>query len=662
MIRTTDAAYRPDIDGLRAVAVVSVVLFHAFPAWLPGGFVGVDVFFAISGYLITGILLRQETISISGFYMRRVRRIFPALLLVLTACLAFGALTSIPVELQSLGKHTAAGALSVANLVLWSEAGYFAAAAQTQPLLHLWSLGVEEQYYLVWPWFVAALRGRRAFVPLLWAAGLASFVHCVWTTRVAASTAFYMPSARLWELAAGSGLAVWHVRRTAAPGASRAAELAAMSGSLLLAAAFALTRDGRGFPGAWPLLPVAGALLIMHAGPATRVGRVLGARPCIALGLISYPLYLWHWPLLSFGRTLLGDAGMTTSLRLGAIALACALAAATYSLVELRVRTRRASWRSSWAWVAGMSLVAVAGYAAYRADGLPGRVEAVPLPQRLQPHEQPACPPALQGGGLDGLNYCRRSQRRDGPAQVALVGDSHADHLFDALADADGRRWLFAGNSSCPPVSGVLVQTEQPGCLDKFQRILRYLASSEGASIEQVVLLSFGGYALDTDYAADHLANHLGPSTMIVGGERTAAAKTPAFERGLDAFVSQLIALGKRVTLIEDWPEFPFLPNECASRPALGTWLRERLGNLRCSIPRAAVEARQAAYAQLARRIASRHPQLQLLPMLDRVCTRELCSIIDERGQLLYDDSHHVSRIGATQVAASLAPELGRGK
>ncbi|WP_445577643.1 Acyltransferase [Pseudomonas sp. E141] len=207
---STYLKYRPDIDGLRAVAVLAVVLYHAFPRDFPGGFIGVDVFFVISGYLITGILIKslsRDSFSILDFYARRIRRIFPALLLVLFSCLLFGWFFLIDSEFQQLGKHAASGAGFVANLVLWSESGYFDSAAEMKPLLHLWSLGIEEQFYLVWP-FVLWLawqfrRASLALVPVL--LFIISFYFSVTMVHVDPVGAFYSPLTRFWELAVGGG-------------------------------------------------------------------------------------------------------------------------------------------------------------------------------------------------------------------------------------------------------------------------------------------------------------------------------------------------------------------------------------------------------------------------------------------------------------------------
>jgi len=203
--------YRPDIDGLRAVAVLSVVAFHAFPDYLTGGFVGVDVFFVISGYLITSILVKQHReakFSFGDFYSRRARRILPALCLVLLACLLFGYLALLPDEFANLGRHMAAAAAFAANLSFWREAGYFAPASEFQPLLHLWSLGIEEQFYLLWP-LVLAFAWRRRFniLQVVLFLTAASFAANLVLTHIDSTAAFYFPLSRFWQVMKTPGFA-----------------------------------------------------------------------------------------------------------------------------------------------------------------------------------------------------------------------------------------------------------------------------------------------------------------------------------------------------------------------------------------------------------------------------------------------------------------------
>jgi peptidoglycan/LPS O-acetylase OafA/YrhL len=311
--------YRADIDGLRAAAVIAVVMFHAFPSTLSGGFLGVDVFFVISGFLISTIIfgsLERRAFSFTEFYARRARRIFPALLIVLVAVYAFGWFALVDAEYKQLGKHVAGAAAFVANVVFWREAGYFDTTASAKPLLHLWSLGIEEQFHLLWPMLAWTARKRPRHLLILTALlAVVSFGINVVTVKTNSVAAFYLPHTRIWELLCGSLLAWLSLRGSAGAASSIAgaapsihvtggiAHLPSIAGALLLAGGIWRINQELSFPGIWALVPVAGTLLLIAAGPSAVINRTLCSwRPMVWIGLISYPLYLWHWPLLSFAR------------------------------------------------------------------------------------------------------------------------------------------------------------------------------------------------------------------------------------------------------------------------------------------------------------------------------------------------------------------------
>ncbi|MDP2318120.1 MAG: acyltransferase family protein [Acidobacteriota bacterium] len=337
-------AYRPDIDGLRAVAVLAVVVFHAWPALLPGGFIGVDVFFVISGYLITGIILgglAQGRFQFSDFYARRIRRIFPALAVVLIASYVAGWFLLFADDYQNLSRHLMAAVLFVSNFLLRGESGYFDEAADRKPLQHLWSLGIEEQFYLIWPaLLVTAWRLRIKPLYLTSAIVVFSFFYNVYSVRIDPAATFYSPSTRFWQLLLGGALAAAHQGRSTAIPASTA-NLMSFTGVGLIAAGLALLDGTRLFPGLWALLPSVGALLMIVAGPLAWFNRtVLSAPVLVGIGLISYPLYLWHWPLLSFARIAGGDTP-SHLVRAGLVLASGVLAWLTYEVIEKPVRFGR---------------------------------------------------------------------------------------------------------------------------------------------------------------------------------------------------------------------------------------------------------------------------------------------------------------------------------
>lgn len=301
--------YRPDIDGLRAIAVLSVVIFHAFPSWIQGGFIGVDIFFVISGFLISTIIfenLDKGTYSFTEFYTRRIKRIFPALILILMASYAFGWIMLFADEFKQLGKHIAGGAGFVSNFVLWKEIGYFDNSAETKPLLHLWSLGIEEQFYIIWP-ILLWLAWKCKFNLLLVTVAVASISFWLNLQGINQDSlaAFYSPQNRFWELLCGSllGWLVLNYNNFFLSLSSRFQSIISFIGFFLLIYGFWYINKNLSFPGTWALIPTLGAVLIIAAGPQAWINRKILSHPIMVwFGLISFPLYLWHWPLLSFMR------------------------------------------------------------------------------------------------------------------------------------------------------------------------------------------------------------------------------------------------------------------------------------------------------------------------------------------------------------------------
>ena len=295
--------YRKEIDGLRAVAVVPVILFHAGLAVFSGGYVGVDVFFVISGYLITTILiseLEQGNFSIARFYERRARRILPALFLVMLCCIPFAWIWMLPKELQDFSLSLVAVALFGSNILFWRQESYFAPAAELKPLLHTWSLAVEEQYYLLFPLALMLCwrfgRGR-VFLTIAGVA-VASLLLSEWGWRNAPSANFYLAPMRAWELLIGSLCAFWLSGRDLRPN-----NRLSLLGLALIVFAIFYYDDATPFPSVYALLPVLGtALIILFGGAGTWVAGMLGARPFVGIGLISYSAYLWHQPLFAFAR------------------------------------------------------------------------------------------------------------------------------------------------------------------------------------------------------------------------------------------------------------------------------------------------------------------------------------------------------------------------
>jgi len=465
----TPLRYRPDIDGLRALAVLPVLLYHAFPTAVPGGFVGVDIFFVISGYLITGIIhqqMRAKSFSIADFYARRIRRIFPALIVVVLVTLLIGCYILPPREMTSLGSNVAGSAAFVQNFVLLGQVGYFDLAADKKPLLHLWSLGIEEQYYIVWPLLlslVGASRVRGLAITATLAA--ASFIACVIVQRYAPDHAFYLPVTRAWELLVGSGLALWSNGTPLGPKGRGSSwhdyrEVVSIGALLVLVVTLLRYHPGIAHPGFFTLAPVlAAAVLIAMRG--TFVHRyVLSAPPAVFIGLISYPLYLWHYPPMAYARIHFVD-GVSPRLMWTIIAASIVLAWLTYRLIERPIRfgQRRVLIKVG-ALIGGMAALGGVGLTADLTKGLPIRIPADIRAFMLDGSEtgfrwrSGKCLLEPEQSAADFAPECAGTGRHP---LIAVWGDSYGASLYPGLKYFGDQRGFDVAEftaSACPPLVG----------------------------------------------------------------------------------------------------------------------------------------------------------------------------------------------------------------
>jgi peptidoglycan/LPS O-acetylase OafA/YrhL len=446
--QTLEKDHRPDIDGLRAVAVVLVVLFHAFPGVVPGGFVGVDVFFVISGYLISGnILSRVETKSftLSDFYVRRARRILPALALTIAATLAAGWLLLAPPAYGTLGLHALAGTLFFPNFIFWHEVGYFDAAAETKPLLHLWSLGIEEQFYLLWP-LLLMLLGRRPkiLVQSLCIIVAASLAYSCYATFRSPAAAFYSPISRLWELGAG-GILFIMVRHP-----SRNDILSSLGVVLIAASAFLLKKTSP-FPGLAAVPPVAGAVLIIASG-----SRILERRLPELLGRISYPLYLWHWPLLSFATTNGMDSPQQ---RMALVIVSLLLSTLTYQLIEKPIRF--GGLRTIGVVASCTAMVSLAGFSGFvfLTRGIPERLPPDVMAALDLTRYEPETDARYPACWLDAMAPFESYARECRTGTTLIWGDSHAARLYSGFKGTGIDVAQFTRNGCMPSLDTKLQST-----------------------------------------------------------------------------------------------------------------------------------------------------------------------------------------------------------
>jgi peptidoglycan/LPS O-acetylase OafA/YrhL len=614
--------YRPEIDGLRAVAIVPVVLFHAGVKVLAGGYVGVDLFFVLSGFLIGSIIFREVDageFSLIRFYERRVRRIAPALLLVIACVLATALVLFFPDDFKRVARSAIATLLFISNLNFWSEADYFGTASQTKPLLHTWSLSVEEQFYILFPPLIVAIArlGRDLRKAALWAIFAVSLAFSWWQTAAHPSAAFFLPFSRTWELMAGALLAAGALPEVRNP---RAREAIAVAGLLAIVAAILLFTERTPFPGLAALLPVLGSVALVHCSQGTRTGRLLSTRPMVGIGLISYSLYLWHWPLIVFVEyaTEQSLSGWATVLVVSAAVLAAVL---SWRFVERPFRNPQRVRRAPLFAMAGSAAAGLAAVssAIILAKGVPGRYSEPTL--ALLEQQRDFSPLRGRCHLITGPTGPVCQLGADVAPEVLVWGDSHGVELSYALAeDARGRRaaLLQATTSSCPPLPSA---KRSPACDRRNDDIEALILRKP--DIRTVVLVGYW-------------SNN--PEVQERDGTAAAIATT----------ARQLAAAGKRVLIMEDAPAQSFdVPRRLAR-------LSEQ-GRLDQQTGRTVTEDR-ATTAYLRPTLERlRREGIGIIDAKAALCRGDRCDIY-RHGKSLYFDKHHLSMAGARVVARQIAP------
>ncbi len=654
---TPQPLHRRDIDGLRAVAVLAIVAYHAFPRWVPGGFVGVDVFFVISGFLITGIIARSRDegrFSYLGFYLRRARRIVPAYLVVLTAIAALSLWLLLPLRLTWVGATLATAGLFLANFGFTISFGYFAPVLQQNPMLHLWSLGVEEQFYLVWPLLLAllslgALRRARFGI----AAGLlvVSLAGAQWlTTHDGAVWSFFLLPPRAWEFLAGGLLAL---APGFAPRGPVSANLSAAAGLALIVGSVALLSDAMPFPGLSAVPACLGAALVLWSGtgrgPAATA--LLRSPPLVGVGLISYSLYLWHWPALIFAKEY-AQRDLKPWEIVAVVALSAALAVATWRFVEQPWR-RRATPRRGRALVLTLLplLIFVAlGAALFVSKGLPMRL--APSARQAADIENTDINPRRMECFTVGTpfkpNGCRYGAAADARDYDVLIwGDSHADAATPGAVDwAKARGWSLreAALGGCPPlVNARAVEAkfgELKGCRESKGQVLGEIAANP--KLKLIILAA--RWAL---YNGDLPYYDTGNPHLRMLDARVAGDRVYPLDEALAGTLDAIAATGTkaRVVVLGPVPELTFAPSYCVAvarhlrRAETGCW----------DAPAALPLARaRPAEAKIAKALATR-PEVGVFYPSRRLCTATSC-IAELNHRLLYFDDDHLSASGSRML------------
>jgi peptidoglycan/LPS O-acetylase OafA/YrhL len=657
----TPANYRPDIDGLRAVAVLMVVFFHAFPEYLTGGFIGVDVFFVISGFLISGIIFRKMdagTFSFFDFYARRVRRIFPALIFLFVLILIAGAFLLATSEYHELGREVMWGTFFAENLYLIKyTGGYWDLSTEMMPLMHLWTLAVEEQYYIFYPilCLLAFRFWKKGRGLLLWVLWIVSFAFCLFQYASHPIATFFSLHTRFWELCSGCLLAYYYPQiqawfeKSGRRGFHEALSWAGLA--VILAAAVLLTGEDR-YPGALTLLPVLGSVALISGKGCLLNTAVLSRRTFVTIGLLSYTWYLWHWPVLALARTLNGGQLPDYPVRIGLVVLSLLISAVSFYFFELPIRRKAPTRRLVTVLASVMVALAATGFLIKVLHGIPQRLskEDIAFAEQLKndfPKRTDICDKKY---GFKG-EFCYQPDAK--AATVAILGDSHSHHLMSGLAaewakSKDAPSYVLLAMAATPPLMDVWKksiepQTAKDGAEPMQNRALNLVLSDP--AVKTVVLAS----RWNSFTRGDNGYNWKNTPELDA---RDVKKRPEALAHFLDKTLAALAKAGKNVILVEDVPSFPFTAASC-KRP-----LREMKD---CTMLRSEYDRSDKEINGILEAAAKRYPNVRVYSAWKPLCDDATCYMVRDN-KAFYRDNDHLSDGGSRAVAEGLARMISFGE
>ena len=625
-VKETLIRYRPDIDGLRAVAVLAVVLYHfnVFNTLTKAGFIGVDIFFVISGYLITQVLFSDLDSDrwLLRFYLRRVRRIFPALLLVIFVVFVVASLLMMPYEFKEFGREVIGGSSFSSNLVYFLQSGYFDQSSQQKPLLHLWSLGIEEQFYLFWPiliWSISKFRWKVTLMLSIFTAG--SFVYCLWASSTNQDLAFYSPISRAWELGLGGLLAIYNHSKSRTD-----QKYLTNLGFLILIFSFLVIDNQNSWPSIYTILPVLGTILILsNSSSVSLTSRILSNRLLVYIGRISYPLYLWHWPLYVFVSHFKGDSP-SRSEKLLLFFVAFLLASLTYHFIEMPIRKSKALvfWARSLS--VAMSVILVSGLVLVTSSGFPQRVSSqmsLELSQRISAQ---LTPPQFQNDEClesfpnakakdYGWWFCRTNSAK--PPAILLWGNSFANQYFEGFAENDS-----LGDISILSIGDCSIQREIG--LKNGNPCAGKLWDEQRSFVENLIMKTSS------------------LRYVIVAGLEERASETGAkdLRRTLNFLANR--GLQPIVFLPHLKPDKPVFA--CLDRPLVkATWDCKVSSSMRSEL--------NVAFSSTLNLISSEFPTALIFDPNEAICDSDKCEFMRDGLPLLRDRAPHISLAGSRIVA-----------
>ena len=655
--------YRPDVDGLRALAVVPVVFFHARVSPFSGGYIGVDVFFVISGYLITSLLeedIRQGRFSIIRFYERRVRRIIPALLAVLLFASVAAWRLLMPDQFDDFAKSVFATALFASNILFWKEAGYFQAAAIEKPLLHTWSLAVEEQFYIIFPLFLfVAHRWLKRLVVWLVALAIISFALSVWGVAHKPTAAFYLAPTRAWELLLGSLLAIRAIPKLKSPIWQ---ELGGIFGlGLILWGMFTLTVQSP-FPGANALFPAGGAALLIYTGSdrLTITRKLLSTKPLVFVGLISYSLYLWHWPILVFAQ--LSQVGSLTSWQTAAlIVLSFVMATLSWRFVEQPFRRRDGVFRQKPLFAStalAVTCLVAFGPLGHYSDGWPKRIPAevrrlAAFSMSRNPRQSECMATTTPSYLILPKDACVHGA--DVRPAYALWGDSHADALVEMIgqvARRHGHSVKSLENAGCPPIAGTGRIGIYKGCFSYNEQAIDYLLSDP--HLHTIIIAARWSVYIEgfnRDFGPAERDRTDRPFITDETGEvMDLRARENLFARQMPMTVKRLTDAGKTVALVYPIPETGYSIPQTLAR------ILSKGGNpSHFTRPESYYLRRQKFVSGVLDKIGPANTKIIRLRPDRRLCDGTNC-IVYANGNPLYRDDDHLSLAGTDYISDMFDP------
>lgn len=654
--------YRKDIDGIRAIAVLSVLFFHAFPNFLKGGFVGVDIFFVISGFLISNIILSQnktQSFSWINFYIKRIKRIFPSLIVLLIFLITIGYFFLFSEEYKLLGKHILMSSIFSNNFLLLKETGYFDISSHFKPLLHLWSLGIEEQFYIIWPIIIfIGYQYRQSIFVWMILITTASFLINLILVKHASNSAFYLPFSRIWELSIGGITAYLYQNHSSLTIRLYKRNIISLISFSLIIFCILYFNQSILYPSWYALLPTIATALLIFFQQTFMHQYVLENQLLRLIGLISYPLYLWHWGFLSLAH-IFYEGDIPQNVIYFIIFFSFIVSYLCYAWIETPIRrnhNKKFETNIAMFLLTCMVCLGFMGNFIYSQNGFNQRT--LNLAQAIELKDMNDF--SSYQKKMINCNIAKKIhfpevclQNKKGQPQYLVWGDSHAEHLFPGLVKKDHLKntWRLEKTSNCPPLKDVRAhwKGEEDICYQTNLNVLETIKKEK--NIHTVILSSIAlFYMNEIGIAFEHQGKNSPINfklEIVTPSEKTLSNKD-IFKIGYENTIEALHQMGKNIIIIHDVPELPFMPSQCIGRPFFQK-------NQFCQLNHAQILKQQYEYHLLLRQLKEKYPYIKIYNTINDLCQNNSCKL-KKNGHLIYRDSSHLSLYGSALVSKNFYP------